>query len=114
MLTEAQVVEVFTLRADGQSIRGIASFTGLSHAAVHRVLRRETHKDVKVPWDKIVAANEVSDYFTSRYAGAMTNQKIGRMVRLNQAGRTQDEIAADLGVTQPCVSKWLKRLREES
>lgn len=111
MMTNDQVTQIFILRGDGHSIRAIAGMMDTSHTVVHKILTRTSFANVEVDAIILAKAQAVDDHFRDRYRDRMTPDDLGYLVKYKRQGMTQVEIAEQLGVSQPCVSRWLKRIR---
>ena len=108
--TQADINAVFEFRAVGKSLRQIAKLMDCSHEWVSSILRREVHGDAKVPVHLIAkAARNSSGPRTLR-----RQEGIVEAVKYASRGFTQVEIAANMGVTQPTVSRWLKAAHKKT
>ena len=111
-LSEDKILEVWHMRAEGLSLRGVAAMSKLPLAQVQRILEHRTYQHVEVPEDIKVAAEAVNTLQRQRYSDRVDEFMLGRMVSMKRKGYTQTQIAEELGITQPCVHGWLKKIKE--
>ena len=112
MLSDNKVVEGWTARANGLSLRGVAAECRIPLPQVQRILEHRTYQDVDVPEELIVAAEAVNTLQRKRYGDKVDEAMVGKIVMMSRKGFTQTEIAEELGVSQPCVHGWLKRMKQ--
>ena len=111
-MREEDVRYIWELRASGLSLRAVAAATDQPLAQVQRVLERRIYQEVEIE-EKVVTDAELTNLLQRRrYMDKVDAKTIGEIVTMNREGRTQVEIAEALGISQPSVSNWLRRLRE--
>lgn len=111
ILSSDEVREVWRQRADGLSLRNIAHNFNVATATIQRILQHETYLDVDVPDEMKVRAEVVNVLQRRRYSDRIGESDLGKIVSMSRSGHTQQEIADEIGVSQACVSIWLKRIR---
>ncbi|MCD6582066.1 MAG: helix-turn-helix domain-containing protein [Desulfuromusa sp.] len=111
MRTEDQVIETFRLRGNGLSIRAIADSTRTNHNTVYKILSRKSFRDVNVTAKILHKAELVNRFYRKRYREKLSPDNLGDLVRYRRQGLNQTQIAEQLGVSQPCISRWIKRIR---